>query len=220
MKNLTRWLVVVMLAFPLTLALAAAHYTEGEQYVRLKKPQPTSSTDKIEVVELFWYGCPHCNDLEPYITRWLKNKPADVEFVRLPAIVGPRWKPLARAYYTAEVLGVLDKTHEALFKAIHEQHQRLTTDAEIEEFFIAQGVSKEDFRKAYNSFAVVTKLNNAELMTRRYAIKGVPTLIVNGKYSTSGSLAGSNANILKVVDYLVTQERAAGIPEPAAAAGS
>lgn len=222
MNKYTKWLVVLLFALPMAFATAAENYTEGKQYLHLKKTQPTSTEDKIEVVELFWYGCPHCNDLEPYIAEWLKNKPGDVEFVRMPAIVGQRWIPLAKAYYTAELLGVLDKTHEALFKAIHEQHQipKVPTDAEIRDFFTAQGIPEEEFRNAYNSFAVSVKVNNAELMTRHYAISGVPTLIINGKYSTSGSLAGSNAGILKVVDYLVEQERAAGMPEQAAAAGS
>jgi thiol:disulfide interchange protein DsbA len=220
MNIFTRWLAVLMCAVPLTIAMAAENYTEGDQYLRLKKAQPTSTDDKIEVVELFWYGCPHCNDLEPFIARWLETKPGDVEFVRMPAIFGERSKPLARAYYTAEVLGVLDETHSALFKAIHEQQQKLNTDAEIQAFFQAHGVSEEEFRRTYNSFAVAIKLNNAELMTRRYAITGVPTLIVNGKYSTSGSQAGSHGEILKVVDYLVEQERAAGMPEQAATDGS
>ena len=220
MKRFTRWLVVLMFAFQLAVAMAAESFTEGEQYLRLKKAQPTSTADKIEVVELFWYGCPHCNDLEPFINSWLADKPDDVEFVRMPAIFGERSKPLARAYYTAEVLGVLDETHSALFKAIHEQQQKLNTDAEIQAFFLAHGVSEEDFTSTYNSFAVAIKMNNAQLMTRRYAITGVPTLIVNGKYSTSGSQAGTHARILRVVDYLVAQERDAGQPGQAAADGS
>lgn len=220
MKMLARWLVYLLFAAPLTAALAAGQFIEGEDYLRLPRQQPTSTPDKIEVVELFWYGCPHCNDLEPYIARWLKNKPADVEFVRMPAIFGERSKPLARAYYTAELLGILDKTHEALFKAIHEQKQKLNTEAEIQQFFLDQGVSEEEFKKVYNSFAVAIKMNNAELMTRRYAITGVPTLIVNGKFSTSGSQAGTHARILKVVDYLVARERTTEKPGEGTAAGS
>jgi thiol:disulfide interchange protein DsbA len=216
MKMLLKWLVALVLPFSVAVTAVAQDYKEGSNYLRLSKPQPTSTADKIEVVELFWYGCPHCYDLEPHITEWLESKPDDVEFVRLPAIVGPRWEPLAKAYYTAEVLGVLDKTHSALFEAIHEKKQKFTNEEQIKKFFVAQGVSGADFKNAFNSFAVSVKMNNAKQMTRRYAITGVPTLVVNGKFSTSGKLAGGETGILKVVDYLVAQERTAGTPLPPA----
>jgi thiol:disulfide interchange protein DsbA len=218
MKTLTKWLFALLLPFCMTAAALAEDYTEGKQYVRLSNPQPTSAADKVDVVELFWYGCPHCYHLEPFINTWLENKPEGVVFVRLPAIVGPRWEPLAKAYYTAEILGVLDQTHEALFKAIHDKQQKFPDEAALQDFFVAQGVSAEDFKKAYNSFAVSVKVNNAKMMTRRYAISGVPTVIVNGKFSTSGSLAGSNEGIIKVVDYLVAQELAADSTATAATA--
>ena len=216
MKMLLKWLVALVLPFSVAVTAVAQDYKEGSNYLRLTKPQPTSTTEKIEVVELFWYGCPHCYDLEPHIEEWLESKPEDVEFVRLPAIARPDWEPLAKAYYTAEVLGVLDKTHPALFEAIHEKKQKFANEEQIKEFFVAQGVSAEDFKNAFNSFAVSVKMNNAKLMTRRYAITGVPTLVVNGKFSTSGKLAGGETGILKVVDYLVAQERTAGTPLPPA----
>ncbi|UCC55834.1 MAG: thiol:disulfide interchange protein DsbA/DsbL [Gammaproteobacteria bacterium] len=212
MKMFLKLLFALLLPFTVAVTAVAQDYKEGSNYLRLSKPQPTSTTDKIEVVELFWYGCPHCYDLEPHIEKWLENKPEDVEFVRLPAIVGPRWEPLAQAYYTAEVLGVLDKTHAAMFDAIHKQKQKFTNEEQIKEFFVAHDVSDTDFKNAYHSFAVSVKMNNAKLMTRRYAITGVPTLIVNGKFSTSGKLAGSETGILKVVDYLIEQERTTGTP--------
>lgn len=218
MKMFVKWLVVLMLPFSAAVAEVAQEYAEGEGYLRLSTPQPTSTVDKIEVVELFWYGCTHCNDLEPFIAKWLETKPDDVEFVRLPAIVGPKWEPLAQAYFTAELLGVLDKTHPALFESIHVKKQKYTNEEQIMEFFVSQGVSEEDFRNAFNSFAVSVKMNNARLMTRRYAITGVPTVIINGKFSTSGKLARGNANILKVVDFLIAQERSDATPaQPAAA---
>ncbi len=212
MKMFLKLLFALLLPFAVAVTAVAQDYKEGSNYLRLSRPQPTSTTDKIEVVELFWYGCPHCYHLEPHIEKWLENKPEDVEFVRLPAIVGPRWEPLAQAYYTAEVLGVLDKTHAALFEANQGKKQKFTTEQQIKEFFVAHGVSDKDFKDAFNSFAVSVKMNNAKQMTRRYAITGVPTLIVNGKFSTSGKLAGSEAGILKVVDYLVAQERTNGTP--------
>ena len=207
MKMLTRWLLVLLLPVFMVTAALAAGYTEGREYLALTNPQPTNSGDKIEVVELFWYGCPHCYHLEPVIEQWLVNKPDDVEFVRMPAIIGPPWELLAKAYYTAEYLGVLDKMHLALFDYLHKDKKKITNEAALQSFFIEQGVSREDFKNTYTSFAVAMKVSNARLMTQRYGITGVPTIIVNGKYSTSGSLAGSNENIIKVMDYLVKQER-------------
>ena len=207
MKMLTRSLLAALsFALMATTALAAG-YTEGKEYTALASPQPTSSGDKIEIVELFWYGCPHCYRLEPVMDQWLANKPDDVDFVRMPAIVGPPWELLAKAYYTAEFLGVMDTMHLALFDYLHKDKKKIVNEAELQAFFIKQGVSKEDFRNTYTSFAVAMKVNNAKLMTQRYGITGVPTIIVNGKYNTSGSLAGSNENIIKVMDYLVKQER-------------
>ena len=207
MKMLTRWLLVLLLPVFMATAALAAGYTEGKEYLALTSPQPTNSGDKIEVVELFWYGCPHCYHLEPVMEQWLANMPDDVEFVRMPAIVGPPWELLAKAFYTAEFLGVMDTMHPALFDYLHKDKKKITNEAAVQSFFIEQGVSKEDFRNTYTSFAVAMKVNNARLMTQRYGITGVPTIIVNGKYNTSGSLAGSNENIIKVMAYLVNQER-------------
>lgn len=185
----------------------AAEYTEGKQYQMLKNPQPTGDASTIEVVELFWYGCPHCYRLEPFIHEWLQQKQDDVKFVRLPAILGKGWELLAKGYFTAELLDILDSVHSDLFAAIHEKHGKFRNENDLRDFFLSKGVKPDDFDRMFNSFAVAVKVNNARLMTRRYAITGVPTLIVNGKYSTSGSLAGSNEEIIKVVDYLVAQER-------------
>ena len=220
MKITTKWLSAVLLSLVISTAWAAADYVEGTQYTRLASPQPTSAPDKIEVVEMFSYACPHCFHMEPELEQWQKAKPDDVVFVRLPVVFRPEWEPLAKAYFTAEILGVLDKTHEALFEAIHVKNQRFTDEDAVQAFFVSKGVSAEDFKKTYESFDVAVKVNNAKLMTRRYAITGVPTLIINGKFSTSASMAGGddkalsvkelNEKTLDVVDYLVEQEREAG----------
>ena len=218
MKQIKRWLLALL--FPLLVAphVLAENYVEGVNYLKLDKLQPTASADRIEVVELFWYGCSHCHRFEPYAQDWLANKPDDVEFIRLPAILGPDWELLARAYFTADLLGVTNKTHTALFDVIHEKKNKLNSVDKLRAFFIDHGVSAEDFDKTFNSFAVAIKLNNARLMTRRYAITGVPTIIINGKYSTSGSLAGGHPEIIKVINYLIEQERKlAAIPKAPAA---
>ena len=188
------------------LAIAAPTYKEKIHYERVLPAQPTTSGDKVEVVEMFWYGCPHCNNLEPYVNRWLKKKPAQAEFVRMPAIFRPDWELHARAYYTAEILGVLDTMHPAMFEAIHQQKRHLKTDADRQKVFAEHGVSAEDFNRVFRSFAVEAKIRRAKDMSQRYGIKGVPSLIVNGKYRTGAKLAGGNANIFRVVDYLVELE--------------
>jgi thiol:disulfide interchange protein DsbA len=190
-----------------SMTACADAYTQGQDYIELSNPQPTSSGDKIEVVELFWYGCPHCYHLDPFLEDWVASKPDDVEFVRMPAILGKRWGLLAKGYYTAELLGVVDKIHPALFEAIHEDKKKINDEAALQDFFVAHGVSAEDFKNTFNSFAVNVKANNARQMTRRYAITGVPTIIVNGKYSTSPGLARSNEGVIKVMNYLVEKER-------------
>ena len=216
MKHFARWLRVLVIPALLATAVQAETYTEGKQFKALSNPQPTSNADKIEVVELFWYGCPHCYRLEPYVSKWLASKPDDVEFILMPAIIGPPWELLAKAFYTAEFLDVQDKVHIALFEAIHNDKKIIKSEDQVQAVFVAQGVSEQDFKNTFNSFAVSVKVNNAKRMTKLYGITGVPTIIVNGKYSTSGSLAGSNENIVKVVDYLVEQERqAAPAAEPA-----
>ncbi|MGD2113107.1 MAG: thiol:disulfide interchange protein DsbA/DsbL [Gammaproteobacteria bacterium] len=209
MKTVSRWLLILLIPFYALTACAAENMAEGREYEKLSSPQPTSSGDRIEVVELFWYGCPHCYHLEPYVENWLRDKPEDVEFMRMPAILGASWELLAKGYYTAELLGVLDKIHSALFETIHEQKTKINKESALRDFFVKQGVPAADFDKTFNSFAVNVKVNNARLMTRRYAITGVPTLIVNGKYRTGpGMLSNGNDGVMGVVDYLIAQERA------------
>lgn len=179
---------------------------EGIEYHKIDPPQPTVTQDKIEVVELFWYGCPHCYHFEPMLQKWLKNKPDNVVFVRIPAIFNPGWALHAKAYYTAEALGVLDKLHEPLFDAIHKHHKRLGSEEELQKFFAEYGVSAEDFSNTFHSFVIDAKVRRAADLSKRYHIDGVPSMIVNGKYRTDGTLAHGQPEILKVVDYLINKE--------------
>jgi thiol:disulfide interchange protein DsbA len=204
MKNVMRLLVLMLFA-----PLAFGAWKEGVNYERLSAPQPTESADKIEVRELFWYACPHCYQIEPVLHEWLEKKPADVEFVRMPAVLGPNWELLARAYYAAEILGVLDKVHGPIFERLHKERKRIRTPDDVKAIFVAQGVSESDFDNAFKSFAVVTKTNRAKRVREMYGISGVPALIVNGKYRTTATLAGGNRQMLEVVDYLIEQERKA-----------
>jgi len=186
-----------------TIALFA-HAEEG--YDIINPAQPVQNPQKIEVIEFFWYGCPHCYKFEPAVAEWKKKLPANVEFKRQPAVFSELWGKHAKAFFTAEALGVLDKVHADLFDAIQNQKKKLTSEEELAAFFADHGVKTDDFKNAYNSFAVDAKLRQAEAMGPRYGITGVPTLVVNGKYRVSGPSAKSQENMLPVVDEIIKQE--------------
>lgn len=203
---MTRTLPLLLLL--LTLPLRAQAYDEGMEYLEIVPAVPTDSGDKVEVVELFFYGCPHCYRLEPFIDQWLVGKPANVDFKRMPAIFQASWEPLARAYFTADTLGVLERIHLPLFEALHDKNQRIFTEAALRDFFVAHGVSAEDFDNTFHSFAVENQVRRAKDLTRRYGIRGVPAMVVNGKYRTTGTIAGGMKEVPKVVDFLIREESA------------
>ncbi|MDH5436235.1 MAG: thiol:disulfide interchange protein DsbA/DsbL [Gammaproteobacteria bacterium] len=185
----------------------SAEYQAGFEYELVSPAQPVTTENKIEVLELFWYGCSHCYRLEPYLHEWLKTKPANVEYVRLPAILNDSWSIHAHAYYTAEALGIVDKIHTPLFDVIHKDRKPIRNEESIKQFFIEHGgVTEEEFTNAWESFSVKIKLNRAKIRGSRYGANGVPTLIVNGKYRVTGTTAGGTANILKVVNFLIEKE--------------
>ena len=190
-----------------TTGASAAEKEEAFAFHDINPPQPTSSGDKIEVVEMFWYGCPHCYQFEPHVKAWKKSLPKNVSFKRVPAIFNDKWALHARAYYTAEALGVLEKIHAPLFDAMHKQHKRLDNQGKLADFFAKYGVSKEQFNSTFYSFAVNSKVNWAKHLTAAYKIDGVPTMIVQGKYRTSASLAGGHKEVIQVVNDLITKER-------------
>lgn len=192
--------------FLLPAAGALAEYDEGIEYKRLATPVPTVDATKVEVVELFWYGCPHCYHLEPDLKKWLKNKPDNVVFVRIPAVFRPLWGFHAKVYYTAEVLGILDEIHEPLFDAIQKERRKMASVDGVKALFAKHGISSEKFDNAFNSFAVDTKVRRATDLSRRYAIEGVPALVINGKYVTDGVIANGHDGMLEVTNYLIRKE--------------
>ncbi len=203
MGKITTILVVSLLFCSLAFA---EEYEEGIHYERIVPAQPTSTVGKVEVLEIFWYGCSHCFRFEPYVVRWLKRMPPEAQFVRMPGVFRPSWEIGARAYYTSKLLGVFDAVHEPVFNAIHVQKRKLSTEDAMRDFFAEHGVDKKEFIKTYNSFAVETRLRRAKTMTSRYGIDGVPAIIVNGKYRVSARTAGGNAEMLKVINFLVKKE--------------
>ena len=183
-------------------------FGEGTHFRRLTTSQGTSSPpDKIEVAEIFWYGCNHCYNFDPILENWKTENPADVSFVRIPVVWNPNNQIHARMMYAAEALGVLDEAHPAAFEEIHRKGNMLLEDDAIISFFADLGVSEEDFREAYGSFGVTSALKRAENLTRRYGIRSVPILVINGKYVTEGSDLQTFDDLLAVTNELVERER-------------
>lgn len=200
-----RQLALVVSLLPLVFFGATATGAEFEEII---PPQSTSDPQKIEVVELFWYRCPHCYRLLSFMERWEKNKPDNVNYVRMPAILNESWAFHARAYYAAESLNIENKIHRPLFDAIHAERRNLNNEQAIEEFFAEHGVSADEFKKAWRSFAVETKVRKARVMTQRYGITGTPAVVVNGKYRTDGVMTGNYPNMIRVIDDLIAKESA------------
>ena len=188
-------------------------FKEGEHYFRMVPTQPTlGGADKIEVAEFFWYGCGHCYEFESYINPWAESVPANARFIRIPASWNPLVKLHAQLYYTEEVLvtgGKIANPAEfraSVFNEYHRRGNRLTSLASIQDLFAKAGVSADDFQSIWNSFEVAQKLNRAQDLARRYAITGVPAMVVNGKYRTGKAQTGSYPALLAVVDELVERE--------------
>jgi thiol:disulfide interchange protein DsbA len=188
---------------------AAKTFVEGTDYDLISPPVHTLNSNKIEVAEFFWYGCSHCYSFEPLLEQWKKTLPEDVSFRGVPAMWSDPMELHARAYYTAEALGVLDKMHPIIFQAMNVDKKRLATQGEMARLFAANGVSEEDFNKAFNSFGVTSQVHQAAALAKAAKITGTPALIVDGKYHVSGRKAGSQVDMLKVVDFLIEKERAA-----------
>jgi thiol:disulfide interchange protein DsbA len=199
-------LTLFVVLFASTSGFAAEPAAVDPGYDVLKPPHPTSDPAKVEVIEFFSYGCIHCYSFEPAVKTWLKTKPANVVFIRQPAIFHPQWRPYAKAYFTAESLGVLDKIHDDIYDAIHNKKLTLQTDDELAKFFADHGVKEDDFRKASKSFSVDAKLRQAEAAAPSYGIEGTPSLVVNGKYRIKAS---SGEKMFAVTDHLIRQELAA-----------
>ena len=195
--------------FGMTAQAADVPLEAGKTYVELANPVPVSVPGKIEVVELFWYGCPHCYSFEPTINPWAEKLPSDVNFKRLPAMFGGPWDAHGQMFLTLEAMGVEQKVHAAVFDAIQNQHMRLTDKKDMADFLATQGVDKDKFLTTFNSFAIKGQIKQAKDLAQKYGVQGVPTLIVNGKYRFDlGSTGGPEAT-LNVADQLIAKERAA-----------
>jgi thiol:disulfide interchange protein DsbA len=201
-------------ALPAEGQLPTGKWVAGKNYQPLVPAQPTNvAPGKVEVVEVFWYGCPHCFALDPYLESWRKNKPSYVEFTRVPVMWGAVHRAHARLFYTLEALGKLDELHSKVFSEIHEKQDPLYGNSEAETqklqvaFAKANGISESDFLKAYNSFGVQTNLQKADDLGRRYKVEGVPLVVINGKYESDVGMAGNQANLIQLINDLAAGEK-------------
>jgi thiol:disulfide interchange protein DsbA len=162
---------------------------------------------KIEVTEFFWYGCPHCYRFAPLIEEWRASKPEDVEFRHMPAVLSERWALHGRAFFAAQALEVLDEFHMAMFRAMHEDGKRMRSEAEIRDFVNSLGLDGEEFVGAMNSLGVNTRMQRARDLQQTYGVSGTPSVVIDGRYITSGSQAGSFERMLQVIDERVVAAR-------------
>lgn len=202
----TKWMILVAVLLS-ACTQATAEPVAGKDYHVIDPPVPTAAVNKIEVIEFFYYGCPHCYQLERHLKSWLKQKPSDVEFRTQPAVFRESWLPLTKAYYALEATGDLSRLHEKLFAALHDQNLQISTDEALFAWVEKQGVDREKFADAYKSFGVQGKTQRAVQMTKEYRVAGTPSIVIDGKYITSGGMTGSHESMMKVVDYLIAKAR-------------
>jgi protein dithiol oxidoreductase (disulfide-forming) len=188
-------------------AQAQAAPVEGQQYVKLSQPLPKAPGGKIEVVEFFWYGCPHCNAFEPFFDAWQKKQAADVQVRRVPVAFSAMHEMHARIFYTLEAMGLIETMHRKVFSTLQVEHKRLDKEEDAIAFAKAQGIDAAQFGEMFKSFSVQTKVKQGKQLSEAYRIDGVPALGIAGRWYTAGSLAGGHQQALQVADYLIQQAR-------------
>lgn len=193
-------------------AAPAVEAIAGKSYFPIDPPQPTASGDKVEVLEVFNYACIHCAHFQPYADELKSKLPAYAEYSYMPAIFNEVWEAFARAFYTAQSTGLFDKTHQALFDAIHRDHKQFRSFDEIAAFYGEHGADVEKFKQTSTSFEIESKLARSRELVPKYGVDGTPTLIINGKYRVTGASAGGYPQLVALVLKLVEMEHAAKKP--------
>lgn len=203
-----RLLIAVLLSLAsLGPALAQpAPLREKVDYVAIP-PQPVATDERIEVVEFFWYGCPHCHKLQPALEAWIKRKPADVELRRIPAAFRESWLPHARIYYTLEALGETERLHQSVYTALHQNKESLMNANETADWAARNGIQPAQWLAAYNSPEVTREVEASKELTKAYAVPGTPSLVVDGRYLTSSGMAESMSALIQTLEALVVMAR-------------
>ena len=199
------------LAQRMSLAVAALSFAAAgafaQPYSTLNPPQPTEGGGKVEVIEFFWYGCPHCYTLEPSVVTWSRKVPADVVFKRVPAVPSEAWADAARMFYTLEAMGKLEEYHQKVFDAIHKSNVNMNNKKIRDDWLAKNGLDPIKFAEVEKSFSVATKVNRAKQLTYAYKVDSVPRVAVNGKYFTTAEQAGSVDKVFQIVDQLIGMAR-------------
>ena len=191
-----------------SLAVAQQAFRAGKDYLALERPLPTDvGPGKVELIEFFWYSCPHCNAFEPTFVQWIKNAPKDVVVRRVPVAFRDDFAPQQRLYYSLEALGLLETLHHKVFHAVHVERLPLNTDALIQAWVEKQGVDGKKFAETTKSFGVAGKVKRAVQLQNDFRVEGVPSLGIAGRYYTDGSMAGGMERALKVAESLIAQSR-------------
>lgn len=188
-------------------ACASEGFQSGEHYETLSNPVTTTDSGKIEVLELFWYGCPHCDSLDPSLEAWKKTLPDDVMFTRVPVVFGQSWEMHARIFWVAKNLGLLETMHQPLFNAIHREGMRLQRVEEVVAFFERFGADADTVRRELGGFATESALRLTDSRVRAYGIRGVPAMVVNGQYVTGVSQAGGEQQLFELLNHLIEKSR-------------
>jgi len=201
--NLRRRTLVLALGLAPFGALAQARPTAGLDYTELKPAQPVEVQGKIEVLEFFWYGCPHCYTLEPLLEKWIPTLPADAHFRRLPAVLSPGWANEAAVFYAFEALGVLGRLHRPFFDAIHRDRLKTRDPVSFNEWLQKNGVNVKKFDEAMKSFGVQSKVRRATQLSASYRIEGTPALAVHGRYTVSAEQGRTQQGMLAIAEHLI-----------------
>lgn len=209
MKNMVRIASLFLMLCLSALSWSEEMFKAGVDYKVLEQPGVTDDPSKVEVREFFWFGCPHCFQLEATLEDWRKHLPAGAVFVRTPPALNDNWTAHSHAYYVAELIGKSDEVSSALFDALHVKKQMIRSEDELATFFTRFGISEEEFHEKYNSFAVRTKVRAAKNLAMGYQLHGVPGLVINGKYFVDMALAKSNTRMMEIVNFLIAKEQAA-----------
>ncbi|HEX9687262.1 MAG TPA: thiol:disulfide interchange protein DsbA/DsbL [Burkholderiales bacterium] len=206
-RLLSTWIIALTLS-----GGAAAQLTPGKDYQLINPAQPTASGAKVEVIEFFYYGCPGCNSLQSPLGAWLKKKPADVEFRRAPVVFQDGWLPLTTAYYAFDAMGLVDKLHHEVFRAIHERRTLeikglLRDQKPLFDWVEKQGVDRKKFVDVYNSFGVRSRTNRSIELPGHYHVTSTPSLVVDGRYLTTPAMVGSYDGFFRVLDQVIAMAR-------------
>jgi thiol:disulfide interchange protein DsbA len=188
-------------------ALAQEVRARQDLEYRLITPQPVEADGRIEVIDFFWYGCPHCNNLQPALESWISRKPADVAVRRIPAILSDNWTPHGRIYYTLELLGEVERLHQKVYFSYHVEGLQMSRPDVMEQWAASNGIDRDRWRNAYGSQEVDARIERARRLAEAYSVRGTPTLVVDGRYLTSSSMVSSYPEMVLVLEDLIRLAR-------------